>query len=60
MESVLDVPKSLRLKFGQNRVSNSGDIWWGVVVDLVLLVVLVIVTGIKQSQFQVLRLKSEV
>ena len=36
MESVLDVPMNLHLKFHQNRVSNSWDIgniefvWWGV------------------------------
>ena len=26
LESVLDVPRNLRLKFGKNRVSNSWDI----------------------------------
>ena len=26
LESVLDVPRNLPLKFDQNRVSNSGDI----------------------------------
>ena len=29
LDSVLDFPRNLCLKFGQNRVSNSWDIWWG-------------------------------
>ena len=52
LESVLDVPRNLCLEFGQNRVGNSWDIWWVVVV--------VVVTGVKQSQLQVIRLKTEV
>ena len=48
-ESDLDVPRKLPLKFHQNLVSNSWDFWWGVLV--VLLVVLV--TGVKQSQLLV-------
>ena len=53
MESVLEVFRCIRLKFGQNRVSNSWDIWCGVLV----LVVVVLVTGVKQSQLQVLILR---
>ena len=50
LESVLDVPRNLCLKFGQNRASNRWDIWW----------VVVVVTGAKLSQLKVSRLKTEV
>ena len=60
MESVLEVLRCLRLKFGQNRVSNSWDIWWGVLLLVLLVLLVVVVTGVKQSQLQVLRLKTEV
>ena len=43
-------------KFGQNRVSNSWYIWWG----LFLLLFLLLDRGNKQSKLQVLRLKTEV
>ena len=40
LTSVLDAPRYLLLKFGQNRVSNSWDIRWGVLLLLLLLLLL--------------------
>ena len=52
MESVLEVLRCLRLKFGQNRVSNSWDIWWGVLVLVLVVVVVVVVTGVNKVNFK--------
>ena len=40
LEPVLDVPRYLLLKFGQNRVSKSWDIRWGFLLLLLLLLLL--------------------
>ena len=50
MESVLDIPRNLPLKFGENRASNSwdiADIEFRVVV--VVVVVVVVGGGVKSS-----------
>ena len=49
---------SLCVKFQPSSTLPSDRFWWGVLV-LVLLVVLLLVTGVKQSQLLVLRLSLE-
>ena len=56
--TVTDVPRNIPLKFHKKK-SVKIEIFGGVVV-VVLLLLLLLVTGVKQSQLQVLRLKTEV